>query len=39
MRFERPFCAPDPIFDLAKMKFLDEARKARALAVNPGLAG
>ena len=39
MRWERPYCAPDPMFDLAKVKFLTAARKTELLAKHATLAG
>jgi hypothetical protein len=38
LRWERPYCAPDPIFDLSKVKFLGEERKARLLAKHGTMA-
>jgi len=39
LRWERPYCAPDAMFDLSKTKFLSEERKARLLAKHGTLAG
>ncbi len=39
LRWERPYCAPDPIFDLSKVKFLGEERKSQLLAKHGTMAG
>ncbi len=39
MRWERPYCAPDPIFDLSKVKYISDARKSELLARQKTLVG
>ena len=39
LRWERPYCAPDTMFDLSKVKFLSEERKSRLLERHGTLVG